>query len=328
MQKSEKPDKMAVRSYILILLLLLTSSPLCADVLDAVSVGVGPVETQQANRVRDGFQGFLMAFGPVSAEFRHRQTVQDWLFRADQNLLDTLPMQDRGAESSAAGSSDVDVLSGNSAVSEAEIQPFLLIVPRSGYREPVCNPVVAVGDRDVVLDLQHPAFRTPLRQVFLDRCSEQFRRYLSDSRGGAAIAGTPAMSPPVPGVIDGVSAAMRQLDSADSGLRFHDAGLAQVHDQLCQPDLSMASQPFVLRVEMLPGKPFRPMASLQNLWLRLQITCLNLKLTTSAKLQASRNAAFFAIPGRLSSRGWVLPIGGSCLLLCGLFATRFRHTVQ
>ncbi len=300
-----------------------------ADVLDAVSQGSVRGETQQTNKFLHSFQVSPLAAGSVSAEFRQRQSVQDWLFHADRNLYETQPVREPRVSAVPDSDARTEVHAGNSAVADTEIQPFLLIIPRSGYRGPVSSPVLAIGDRDVIFDLQHPAFRSPLRQVYVDRCCAEFRRYLGESQGRfPAAAATAELSPSVPGVLDGVCSAMRDLQSPGAGLRFQDAALAQLHNQICQPDLAMAGQAFVLRADQLPGKPFRPMASLKNLLQRLQAACLNLKLTTSAKIQDRGDSVFSALPGRISSRWWFLPAGGCCLVLCGLFALRFRQTVH
>lgn len=318
---------MAARLHII--LLLLTSASLRADVLDAVPDGQSRSKAPQINGILRDFQDWSGVSQRTSAEFRQRQTVHDWLSQADQNLHATQPPQERGPLPDASTSSGLDERSTNSAVVGTEMQPFLLLIPRSGYRGSVSNPVVSVGDPDVIFDLQHPAFRSPLRQVYLDRCSAEFRSHPGGAWGqSSADATMRGYLPAVPGVLDSVCSAIRNLEARGAGLRFQDPALSRIHNQICQPDLAMASQPFQLRVDHLPGKPFRPIVSLQNLLQRLQATSLNLKLLTSAKLHRGRNSGFSVFPGPLTSRWWVLPAGGSCLLLCGLFAMRFRHPVH
>jgi hypothetical protein len=318
---------MAARLHII--LLLLTSASLRADVLDAVPDGHTRSETPQTSSILRDFQDWSGRPERTSAEFRQRQTVHDWLSQADQNLHATQPPQERGPLPDASTSSGLDERSTNSAVVGTEMQPFLLLIPRSGYRGSVSNPVVSVGDPDVIFDLQHPAFRSPLRQVYIDRCSAEFRSHPGGAWGqSSADATMRGYLPAVPGVLDSVCSAIRNLEARGAGLRFQDPALSRIHNQICQPDLAMASQPFQLRIDHLPGKPFRPIVSLQNLLQRLQATSLNLKLLTSAKLHRGRNSGFSAFPGPLTSRWWVLPAGGSCLLLCGLFAMRFRHPVH
>jgi len=311
---------MRVFLHISLLLLLIGLPRLRADVLEAVQPG-----NDQSESLRGGH-------GPPSIQliFPRSRTVAEWLSQADQNLSQSVrvtapagphwePGGGRAGMFPVASAGDADALN----------QPWLLLIPRSVYAPAVANPVYRPGDRDVSFGLQHPGFQSPLRQIYLDRCRLALRESLEFSNSAAPVALDSSPSPVrVPGILDTLVSAMQRSQSGDRILGFADPALATESQRLCAPELSLASQPFQFKVAQLPGRPFRPLGTLQSQWQRLQLAFAGLQLLTQTRI-TGHQAGFSSgnlWPAR-SARA-VLPALSAGLVLCVFFARRFRRPVH
>lgn len=302
------------------LLLLLISSRLHADVVDLAAFRDECRKIQPGNTLTESAQFTFPRF----------LTVFDWLSQADQHLIPAnspVSAADPLPQSAASDADPVRVSELNG--SEALNQTWLLAIPRSAYTSAMLNPVFQTADKDVSFGLQHPGFRSPLRQIYLDRCRLAVRQSLEKSQtGSAASDASAAPCLRVAGLLDGLVSAMRQSQSGPHLLPFTDPAFAQDCQGLAMPDLSAASQPFPLLSIKLPGKPFRPLVTLQSQWQRFQAVLLSLQHLTQTRLLEHQSGFPGSIVQTTQANRTLLPAFFLGVVVCAMVARQFRRTAH